>query len=105
MNIRRVFVTMTSQDRSDFGFEGVTIARNIHKGHSKSHRQNACNHKDFRESVNVVNFIFQKSEEKKNLNKGPSNASKGMRRGFGILRSQRSQNSQGGDDSWKCRWR
>lgn len=95
---------MMSQDRSDFGFGGVTIVRDVHKGHSKSHRQNACNNKDFRESVNVVNFIFQKSKEKKNLNNRPSNASKSMCRGLGILRSQRSQNSQGGDDPWKCRW-
>jgi hypothetical protein len=96
---------MISRGHSDSGLECVTIARNVHKGHSKSHRQNACNNKDFRESVNVVNLIFQKSKEKKNLNKEPSNASKGMRRGLGILRSQCSQNSRGGDDPWMCRWR
>ena len=96
---------MMSQGHSDSGLEVVTIARNIHKGHSKSHRKNACNNKYFRESVNVVNFIFQKSKEKKNINKEPPNVSKGMRRGLGILRSQRSQNSRGGDDLWACRWR
>jgi hypothetical protein len=60
---------MTSQDRSDSGFEGVTIVRQVHKGHSKSHRKNACNDKGFQKNANVVNVIFQKSKEKKILYK------------------------------------
>lgn len=97
---------MTSPGRSDHTLQGVTIAHNVHKGHGNSHRKTHCISNANMKAVNVVNVISQKYFEKKNLNKEPSRPSKGLLKGLGILRSQRSQSyKKRGDDPWKISWK
>ena len=99
-------MNIATRGPSDFARLGVTFDANVHKGHSKVHRVYPFGHKDFGQSVNIVNVNSRKYFEKKNLNKYPKTSSKEVRIGLGILRSQRSQiHRKEVRDPWQCRWK
>lgn len=98
-------MNIPNPDPSKLTCRGVTIESIGHNGHSKSHRDNPLSHRDFGQSVNIVNLDSQKFFEKKLIEKSNKRPSTVRRKGLWILRSQRSQNSWGGGNTWKCRWR